>query len=197
MRGLVRRDLTADETGRRDQKRVLPGGGHIEKWAGQNRIAIRAGPEIGRCVRQLKKARLDSGCSSLIEPEACLRSPTGAPPVVDGGVPEEDGGARKSQHSTLGRRRAWWACGDQRGKVVALDCPPQILRSNPESIRGRCGSFRRRVGGHGRRTGKTHRETEACEQQLLHDRRPNLRVACVHLMLLAAGPKQVKAGRAT
>src|SRR5262249_21701246 len=87
MRGLVRRDLTADETGRRDHNRVLPVGRHIEKWPGQNRIALRTGPKIGRCVPPLKKAHLYSGCSSVIEPEACLRSPTGSPLVVDGGVP--------------------------------------------------------------------------------------------------------------
>src|SRR5262245_25462983 len=50
LRGLVRRDLTAEETGRRDQKCVLPAGGRIEKWAGQNRTAVRTGPKIGRRV---------------------------------------------------------------------------------------------------------------------------------------------------
>src|SRR5262249_8831806 len=122
---------------------VLPVGRHIEKWPGQNRIALRTGPKIGRCVPPLKKAHLYSGCSSVIEPEACLRSPTGSPLVVDGGVPEEDGRARKSQHATLGGRRAGRACGDQRRKLVALACPPQIFRANPESIRGRCRGVRR------------------------------------------------------
>ena len=42
--------MAAEETGRRDQKCVLPGGRRIEKWPSQNRIAVRTGPEIGRCV---------------------------------------------------------------------------------------------------------------------------------------------------
>ena len=50
MRRLVRRDLTADETGRRNQKCVLSGSGRIEKRPGQKRIAVRTGPEIGRRV---------------------------------------------------------------------------------------------------------------------------------------------------